>query len=143
MKRELEDVCRVVVKFSEIDSMRRVWHGSYVTYFEDGRESFGRHYPGIGYADMQREGIYAPIYDLHAKYFAPLRVNDEVEIHTRYIFHPGARLDYQYQVFRASDHVLCAEGATTQLFIDGQEQLMLDLPDYYRQWQQKWLSDER
>ena len=141
--KQLSDICRVAVKFSEIDSMCRVWHGSYVTYFEDGRESFGRHYPGIGYADMQREGIYAPIYDLHAKYFAPLRVNDEVEIHTRYIFHPGARLDYQYQVFRASDHVLCAEGATTQLFIDGQEQLMLDLPDYYRQWQQKWLSDER
>ncbi len=38
----LEDICRVQVKFSEIDSMRRVWHGSFVTYFEDGRESFGR-----------------------------------------------------------------------------------------------------
>ena len=73
--KELEDVCRIQVKFSEIDSMRRVWHGSYVTYFEDGRESFGRHYPGIGYADMQRAGIYAPIYDIHIKYGNYIRVN--------------------------------------------------------------------
>ena len=48
----LEDICRIPVRFSEIDSMRRVWHGSFVTYMEDGRESFGRHWPGIGYADL-------------------------------------------------------------------------------------------
>ena len=83
--KELTDICRVTVKFSEIDSMRRAWHGSYVTYFEDGRESFGRHYPGIGYADMQREGIYAPMYDMHLRYFAPLEINDVAEIHTRYV----------------------------------------------------------
>jgi acyl-CoA thioester hydrolase len=141
MKKELEDICRVTVKFSEIDSMRRVWHGSYVTYFEDGRESFGRHYPGIGYADMQREGIYAPIYELHSKYYAPLIINDVAEIHTRYVYHPGARLDYHYQVFRASDHLLCAEGSTTQLFIDQQEQLMIDKPDYYQAWQDKYLKE--
>ena len=57
----LEDVCRVRVKFNEIDSMRRVWHGAYVTYFEDGRESIGRLYPDIGFADKQRSGLYAPI----------------------------------------------------------------------------------
>ena len=84
----LEDICRVQVKFSEIDSMQRVWHGAYITYFEDGRESFGRHYPGIGYADMQRSGIYAPIYDIHIKYCAPLVMNDVVIVHTHYIYKP-------------------------------------------------------
>ena len=33
MIKELEDICRIPVKFSEIDSMRRAWHGAYVTYF--------------------------------------------------------------------------------------------------------------
>ena len=112
----VEDICRVQVKFSEIDSMQRVWHGSYVTYFEDGRESFGRHYPGIGYADMQRSGIYAPIYDLHVKYYAPLALNDVAVIHTCYVYKPGARLDYHYKVYRESDGTLCAE--EPQLFID-------------------------
>lgn len=137
--KELEDVCRIQVKFSEIDSMRRVWHGSYVTYFEDGRESFGRHYPGIGYADMQRAGIYAPIYDIHIKYYAPLAINDVAIVHTRYIYRLGARLDYSYEVYRESDNKLCAVGKTTQLFIDPQGQLMVDKPDYYQAWQDKFL----
>ena len=136
----LEDICRMPVRFSEIDSMRRVWHGSYVTYFEDGRESFGRRYPGIGYADMQREGIYAPIYDLHVRYYAPLALNDRAEIHTTYVWHPGARLDYAYKVYRQSDHTLCAEGSTVQLFIDPEGGLMVDRPEYYTRWQEKYLK---
>lgn len=137
--RTVEDICRVQVKFSEIDSMRRVWHGSYVTYFEDGRESFGRNYLGIGYADMQRSGIYAPIYDLHVKYYAPLAINDVAVIHTRYVYKPGARLDYHYKVYRESDGTLCAEGETTQLFIDPDGELMVEKPAYYQEWQNKYL----
>lgn len=135
----IEDICVVSVRFSEIDSMRRVWHGSYITYFEDGRESFGRHYPGIGYAVMQRSGIYAPVYDMRVRYFAPLTINDLVEIHTRYIYKPGSRLDYDYRIYRQNDNVLCAEGAATQLFIDAQGDLMTDKPDYYQLWQDKYL----
>ncbi len=136
---ELEDICRVQVRFNEIDSMRRVWHGSFITYLEDGRESFGRHYPGIGYADMQRAGIYAPIYDVHVRYLAPLLINETALVHTTYVYKPGARLDYAYKIFRESDHALCAEGTTTQLFIDKEGQLMVDLPDYYRRWQERYL----
>lgn len=136
----LEDVCRVPVRFSEIDSMRRVWHGSFVTYFEDGRESFGRHYPGIGYADMCRSGIYAPIYEIKVRYYAPLLINEVAEIHTSYVYKPGARLDYDYRIYRESDHTLCAEGHTTQLFIDPEGELMIDLPDYYEAWQGKYLG---
>ena len=159
--KELEDMCRIQVKFSEIDSMRRVWHGSYVIYFEDGRESFGRRYPGIGYADMQRAGIYAPIYDLHVRYYAPLEMNDVAIVHTRYIYKPGARLDFSYRILRESvdrdiqatrerlaDSVEvtdrpCAEGDTVQLFISPDGALMTDLPDYYRRWQEQYLGTGR
>ena len=142
MSKELTDICRVRVKFSETDAMQRVWHGSYVTYFEDGRESFGRRYPGIGYADIQRSGIYAPVYDLHVRYLAPLVVNDVAEIHTRYVPKPGARLDFEYEVYREEGHVLCATGSTTQLFIDPAGQLLLDLPDYYVRWKERFVGGD-
>ncbi len=137
---ELVDICRVPVRFSEIDSMRRVWHGSYVTYFEDGRESFGRHYPGIGYADMQAAGIYAPVYDLHARYYAPLMMNDVAVIHTRYVHKLGARLDFGYKIYSEADGRLCAEGSTVQLFIDREGKLMVDCPEYYIEWQARFLK---
>lgn len=136
----LEDICEVQVRFSEIDSMSRVWHGSYVTYFEDGRESFGRHYPGIGYADMRSSGIYAPMYSIEMKFLAPLVLNDVALIHTRYIFKHGARLDYSYEVYRKSDNLLCATGHSVQLFIDSQGQLLVDRPEYYVRWQEKYLG---
>ncbi len=151
----LEDICRVPVRFSEIDSMRRVWHGSYITYLEDGRESFGRHFPGIGYADMQKAGIYAPVYDVHLRYLAPLAINDVAVIHTTFVYHPGARLDFAYKIYKASDDelcaesnephaenndVLCAEAETTQLFIDSSGELLTDLPEYYKRWQKKYLG---
>ena len=137
--KELVDICHIPVRFSDIDSMQRVWHGSYVTYLEDGRESFGKHYPGIGYADMQRIGIYAPIYDMHIKYYAPLILNDTAIIHTQYIYRLGARLDYVYKIYRESDQILCAEGNTVKLFIDHQGQLMVNKPEYYQKWQDKYL----
>lgn len=134
----LEDVCKVRVKFNEIDSMKRAWHGSYIIYFEDGRESFGRHYAGIGYEDIVRSGIYAPIVDVHIKYYGPLTLNDVAVIKTKYVYKRGARLDYSYEVTRESDGKLCATGTSTQLFIDENEQLLLEAPQYYLDWQKKF-----
>lgn len=136
----LEDICRIPVRFSEIDSMKCVWHGSYITYLEDGRESFGRHYLGIGYADMQKAGIYAPVYDVHIRYLAPLAINDVAVIHTRYVYHPGARLDFTYKIYKEYCDVLCAEGSTTQLFINAGGELLTDKPGYYIKWQEKYLD---
>lgn len=138
----LEDICRIPVRFSEIDSMRRVWHGSFVTYMEDGRESFGRHWPGIGYADMQESGIYAPVYDVHVRYLAPLAMNDVAVVHTRYVYHPGARLDFAYRIYRESDNMLCAEGSSIQLFIGTDGGLLADKPAYYSEWQKRFLGIE-
>ena len=38
----------IEVRFSEVDSMNVVWHGSYALYFEDAREAFGAKY-GLEY----------------------------------------------------------------------------------------------
>ena len=68
--------------------------------------------------------------------------NEVAVVRTTYTYKPGARLDYAYQVFREGDGTLCAEGSTTQLFIDPESQLMLDAPAYYRAWQARYLRIE-
>lgn len=141
-KIKLEDICKVPVRFSEIDMMQRAWHGSYVKYLEDGRESFGRHFPGIGYADISASGLYAPIVDVHIKYYGPLDLNDVAVIRTRYVYHIGARLDYSYEIRRESDNALCVRATTIQLFIDENQQLMLEEPQYYLDWKRKYGVEE-
>ena len=45
MKEPLLSAEKIIdIRFSEVDSMDIVWHGSYVQYFEDAREEFGKKY---------------------------------------------------------------------------------------------------
>ncbi|MDY6242001.1 MAG: acyl-CoA thioesterase, partial [Prevotella sp.] len=48
------------IRFSEVDSMKVVWHGSYAIYFEDAREAFGAKY-GLDYMNYLNHNCYAPI----------------------------------------------------------------------------------
>ena len=67
----LEHRVRVNVRFQEVDSMQVVWHGHYVSYLEDARVAFGREY-GIGYDDIRRAGLAAPI--VHLRLLVPLAI---------------------------------------------------------------------
>ena len=42
--KELKTTVPLKIRFSEVDSMNIVWHGSYMMYFEDAREAFGREF---------------------------------------------------------------------------------------------------
>lgn len=134
----LTHTTRIRVRFSDIDAMRCVWHGAYVRFMEDGREAFGRHFAGIGYADIMRSGITAPVVDMEVKYLVPLTLDDEALVTTRYVPRRGARLDYTYEIRRAADGALCATGRTTQLFIDEHGEQVIYKPAYYAEWQQRW-----
>ena len=47
----LSSKIEIPIRFSEVDSLRVVWHGHYVKFFEDGRETFGKEF-GLGYLDI-------------------------------------------------------------------------------------------
>ena len=96
----LTNITETTVRFSEVDSMFVVWHGEYVRYFEDGREAFGRKYPGIGYLDFYANGYTAPIVDMQLQYVSPLTINDVAVIETRFIDIVAAKLCFEYIVRR-------------------------------------------
>ena len=93
--------------------------GLTVAYLEDGRESFAAL---SGHKDMQT--CSGPVSTLRFTtctrgLHAPLALDDVAVVHTRYVYHPGARLDFEYKVYREADGVFAgAEGSTVQLFID-------------------------
>lgn len=61
-----------------------VWHGHYITYFEDGREAFGRQY-GISYLDIQKNGYSRPIVKTSTEHFLPLKYGETFRIETNFI----------------------------------------------------------
>ena len=60
MEKKLIDRSEIKVRFGEVDSMGIVWHGNYVKYMEDGRESFGEKY-GITYLDFFKNRVMSPV----------------------------------------------------------------------------------
>lgn len=133
----LTDRTTIKVRFSEIDSMQIVWHGEYVRYFEDGRESFGRHY-GLDYMSIRREGYVVPIVDLTCQFKQPLSFGEEAIVETRYIRCDAAKILFEYTIYRATDRSIVATGTTTQVFLNANKELELMNPDFYREWQKKW-----
>lgn len=138
----LTTTTHTTVRFSEVDSMQVVWHGEYVRYFEDGREAFGREYPGLGYLDFYANGYTAPIVDMQLQYISPLTVNDVAVIETRYMDNAAAKLCFEYIVCRQSDGALVARGSSVQVFVDSEGNMVLNNPPFYEEWKNKWLTKE-
>lgn len=130
----------IKVRFSEVDSMKIVWHGEYVRYFEDGREAFGRQYPGIGYMDIYDSGYAAPIVDLQLQYLKPLTVNDEIVIETKFIPTPAAKICFEYLIRKVDEDEIVARGSTVQVFIDSGGMMVLNNPPFYEKWLAQWIK---
>lgn len=136
----LTATAQIQVRFSEVDSMRIVWHGEYVRYFEDGREAFGRKYAGLGYLDIYEAGYTAPIVDLKLHYLHPLALNETATIEVRYLRDEAAKLRFDYIVRRDKDGEIAALGSSVQVFVDEKGDLSLNTPQFYETWKERWLT---
>ena len=136
----LTNISQTNVRFSEVDSMCVVWHGSYVRYLEDGREAFGKRYSGIGYMDMYNNGYTAPIVDLQMEYVSPLTVNDVAIVETRFIEMAAAKLCFEYIIKRQSDDAVVMRARTLQVFLDKEGNISLNNPTFFEDWKKRWLS---
>jgi YbgC/YbaW family acyl-CoA thioester hydrolase len=91
MKNKLFTQKRIEVRFGEVDSMRIVWHGNYVKYFEDGREDFGKKY-NMGYLQAEELGYLLPLVEINANYKKPLKYGENAIVETVFVESTSATL---------------------------------------------------
>jgi len=121
------------IRFSEVDSMNIVWHGSYALYFEDAREAFGKKYT-LEYLYIYDNGYFAPLVELHFEYKKPLKYKDKAKIVITYRDTESAKLIFDYQIFLLPDNELIASGHSVQVFLDMNHNLMWSVPDFILNW---------
>ena len=136
MKKLIKEI-EVKVRFSEVDSMGIIWHGSYVKYFEDAREAFGKAY-NLGYLYIHSNGFYAPLVDLNFHYKKPLRYDDPLLVKIIYTPTEVAKILFEYEIRNAETSELCTTGKSVQVFLDSNYQLVLFNPPFYRKWQETY-----
>lgn len=132
----LTDTIRIRVPFFDIDSIQMVWHGNFVKYLEQGRESFGDKF-GLEYMYIYNSGYVAPIADMHLEYKKAAGIGDVLILETVYKPCRGAKLMFDYTVTRESDGELILNASTVQLFVTRDGVFEVSTPDFYAEWKKK------
>ena len=133
----LSEFTKINVRFHEVDSLRIVWHGHYLKYFEDGREAFGHKY-GIGYMDVFSVGLLTPLVKISCEYKRPVKYNDDVMLETRFINTEAAKVMFEFILFNETTKEVYATGESTQIFLNEKGELMLTPPEFFMDWKKKW-----
>lgn len=113
-----------------------VWHGAYAKYFEDGREDWGKKF-GLGYMDIFASGFYAPLVELNFQYKKPLVYQTKAIVETKYVDTDAAKIQFEYNIFSATDGSLITTGYSTQVFLDKNYQLVWFNPPFFEAWKKK------
>jgi acyl-CoA thioester hydrolase len=125
------------IRFSEVDSMRVVWHGSYSLYFEDAREEFGRKYK-LDYLRIADYGYFAPIVDLQFHFRKPVTYGMRPRIDIIYRLTEAAKIIFDYEIHDTETDELLVSGRSVQVFMDMNYQLVWTNPDFYQAWKRLW-----
>ena len=136
MTKTLTDKTEVKVRFGEVDSMGIVWHGNYVKYIEEGRESFGHKY-GISYLDIYAHNVMAPVVNMNIDFKRQVHYGDKLIVETKYVDQEAAKIVFRFKIFRKSDNELVATAESTQVFIDLNREMLLYIPEFIMEWKRK------
>lgn len=121
---------RLRVRYAETDQMGIVYHSNHFIWFEVGRVELLRQL-GFTYKEMEREdGCHIAVVDARCRYKAPARYDEEIIVRTHLKNIRESLIHFVYELLRAEDGTLLAEGETTHIVID-REMKITPMPQKY------------
>lgn len=126
----------IEIRFSEVDMMGVVWHGSYVTYLEDAREAFGARF-GLSYNRYIVENIFAPIVELNFHYRKPLGYGMKPVVRITYRPTDAAKIIFDYEMVNPADGEVFLKATSVQVFMDRDYNLLWEAPAFYLDWKKE------
>jgi acyl-CoA thioester hydrolase len=121
---------RLRVRYAETDKMGVVYHSNHFVWFEVGRVELLRQF-GFSYRDMEdKDGRFIAVVEAKCRYRAPVRYDEEVLIRTTLSNVRDSVIHFAYELIRASDSSLIAEGETTHIVTDENMKVAV-LPEKY------------
>jgi acyl-CoA thioester hydrolase len=121
---------RLRVRYAETDQMGVVYHSNHFIWFEVGRVELLRQL-GFSYRDMEsKDNCFIAVAEAKCRYRAAVRYDEEVLVRTQLLNVRESVIHFAYELRRAEDGVLLAEGETTHIVTDA-EMKIAELPDKY------------
>lgn len=120
------------VRYAETDQMGVVYHANYLIWFEIGRSEICRA-RGFSYRDMeQNENRLLVVAESRCRYKSPAFYDDLITVRTNIEEVRSRSIRFTYEIYRASDDTLLADGETLHLVTDENKKIR-SLPDIYKQ----------
>jgi len=121
---------RLRVRYAETDRMGVVYHSNHFIWFEVGRVELLRQL-GFSYRDMEEhDGCRIAVIDARCRYKAPVLYDDEILVRTHLEYVRESLIQFGYELLRANDRELLAEGDTTHIVVDANMQ-KTPIPEKY------------
>jgi acyl-CoA thioester hydrolase len=121
---------RLRVRYAETDQMGVVYHSNHLIWFEVGRVEFMRQM-GFSYRDMERDdGRFIAVAEAICRYRAPVYYDEEVIVRTQLKSVRESVVIFTYELVRADNGTLLAEGETTHIVTDSNMKIAV-LPEKY------------
>jgi len=89
----------VRARYPETDRMGVVHHSHYFVWFEIGRTELLRDL-GMPYAALEEEQLFMPVIEAAARYRAPVRYDEEVDVETELTEVTGVQVRFAYRLLR-------------------------------------------
>jgi acyl-CoA thioester hydrolase len=106
------------VRYAETDQMGMSYYANYLVWFEVGRAEYCRQ-RGFAYRDLERDhGVYLPVAEAYCRYLTPARYDEEILVRTRLSRIRTRAMTFHYQILRAADETLLAEGHTEHIVLN-------------------------
>ena len=121
---------RLRVRYAETDQMGVVYHSNHFIWFEVGRVELLRQL-GFSYRDMEsKDGRFIAVAEAKCRYRAPVRYDEEILVRTQLLNVRKSVIHFGYELRRAEDGALLAEGETTHI-VTGPDMKVAALPGKY------------
>ena len=122
----------VRVRYAETDKMGIVYYANYLIWFEIGRTDFCRA-RGFAYRDMEEnDDAFLVVAESYCRYKAPAFYDDELLVRTHITELRRRSLRFGYEIVRASDGQVIAEGETGHVITDSTGRVR-SIPEGYAQ----------
>ncbi len=119
------------VRYAETDQMGIVHNSNYLIWFEVGRSEFCRA-RGFSYKEMEEKGnALMVVAESYCRYKSPAFYEDLLTVRTKVEEIRSRSLRFVYEIYRASDETLLAEGETLHIVTDNNKKIR-KMPENYK-----------
>jgi acyl-CoA thioester hydrolase len=101
----------ITPRYAETDQSGVIHHSIYPVRFEMGRTELWRA-NGVTYADIEEDGVFFVVTELHIRYHMPARYDEALQLETSCSGVDASKIEHAYRLVRCSDGAILAEGSS-------------------------------